>query len=101
MVGKLNALLEGFPRLSVLMVDSSKTGDDGGCADVHSICSRVWSLGTHSEHARLATRNIPNTSYVPAEGLNVYEMLRRDVLLLTAAGADAVVARLRKEIKRL
>lgn len=30
MFGKLNKLLEEFPRLSVLMVDSSKAGEDGG-----------------------------------------------------------------------
>lgn len=104
MFGKLNTLLEEYPRLSVLMVDSSKAGDDGGCVSTwrRQDCSN-WGCGptrVHREQARLSTRNIPNTSFVPAEGLNVYEMLRRDVLLLTAAGADAVVARLRKEIKR-
>lgn len=98
MAGKLNGLLEGYPRMSVLMVDSAKDGEDGGCV----LCC-VWSMSytvRHREQARLASRNIPNVSYVPAEGLNVYEMLRRDVLLLTAAGADAVVARLRRQIKR-
>ena len=42
----------------------------------------------------LAARNIPNIDVVPVQGINVYDILRRDKLVLTKAALDALQARL-------
>ena len=41
----------------------------------------------------LAARNIPNLDVLPNAGLNVYDVLRRDTLVLTKAAVEGVVAR--------
>jgi large subunit ribosomal protein L4 len=42
---------------------------------------------------KLAARNIPNVDVLPSAGLNVYDVLRRDTLVLTRAAVDAIAAR--------
>jgi large subunit ribosomal protein L4 len=42
----------------------------------------------------ISTRNIPGVGLLRAEGLNVYDVLRHDKLLITRAAMEAVVARL-------
>jgi large subunit ribosomal protein L4 len=44
---------------------------------------------------RLATRNIPNIDVLPIQGINVYDILRRNKLVLTRAALDALEARLK------
>ncbi|MGJ4856341.1 50S ribosomal protein L4 [Labrys sp. KNU-23] len=41
----------------------------------------------------LAARNIPNVDVLPVQGINVYDILRRDSLVLTKAAVDALEAR--------
>lgn len=41
----------------------------------------------------LAARNIPNLDVLPSAGLNVYDVLRRDVLVLTRAALTDIEAR--------
>lgn len=41
----------------------------------------------------LAARNIPNIDVLPAQGINVYDVLRRTKLVLTKAALDALEAR--------
>ena len=41
----------------------------------------------------LAARNIPNVDVLPNAGLNVYDVLRRDTLVLTRAALDGIAAR--------
>ncbi len=43
----------------------------------------------------LAARNIPNIDVLPVQGINVYDILRRDTLVLTRAAVDALEARFR------
>ena len=40
-----------------------------------------------------AARNIPNIDVLPVQGLNVYDILRREKLVLTRAAVDAIEAR--------
>ena len=40
-----------------------------------------------------AARNIPNIDVLPVQGINVYDILRRDKLVLTRAAIDALEAR--------
>ena len=41
----------------------------------------------------LAARNIPNIDVLPIQGINVYDILRREKLVLTRAAVDALEAR--------
>jgi large subunit ribosomal protein L4 len=43
----------------------------------------------------LAARNIPGIDVLPVQGINVYDILRRDKLVLTKAALDALEARLK------
>ena len=40
-----------------------------------------------------AARNIPNIDVLPVQGINVYDILRREKLVLTRAAVDALEAR--------
>jgi large subunit ribosomal protein L4 len=40
-----------------------------------------------------AARNIPNVDVLPVQGINVYDILRRETLVLTKAAVDALEAR--------
>jgi large subunit ribosomal protein L4 len=44
---------------------------------------------------RLATQNIPDIDVLPIQGINVYDILRRNTLVLTRAALDALEARLK------
>jgi len=41
----------------------------------------------------LASRNIPNVDVLPVQGINVYDILRRDTLVLTKAAVEALEER--------
>lgn len=43
----------------------------------------------------LAARNIPGIDVLPVQGINVYDILRRDTLVLTKAALEALEARLK------
>ena len=42
-----------------------------------------------------AARNLPQVDVLPVQGINVYDILRRDTLVLTRAGVEALEARLK------
>ncbi|KAK9827149.1 hypothetical protein WJX74_008229 [Apatococcus lobatus] len=79
---KLRAFLPEGQRRSVLLIDSSKTGQDGGI------------------HLRKAAANLQFVDVLPQEGLNVYSILNRDHLILTPQAADAVAHRVTRPIRR-
>ena len=41
----------------------------------------------------LAARNIPNIDVLPVQGINVYDILRRPMLVLTKSALEALEAR--------
>jgi large subunit ribosomal protein L4 len=47
------------------------------------------------DNFRLAARNIPGIDVLPVQGINVYDILRRDTLVLTRAAVDALTERFR------
>jgi large subunit ribosomal protein L4 len=49
--------------------------------------------GAVQENLQLAARNIPQIDVLPIEGINVYDILRREKLVLTKAAVDALEAR--------
>lgn len=72
--GKTKVLKEQFSKLGLLnalVVDGSEV----------------------ENNFRLAARNIPNIDVLPVQGINVYDILRRDTLVLTKAAVDALEAR--------
>jgi large subunit ribosomal protein L4 len=46
-----------------------------------------------NENFALAARNIPQIDVLPVQGINVYDILRREKLVLTRAAVDALEAR--------
>jgi large subunit ribosomal protein L4 len=48
-----------------------------------------------NEQFALAARNIPNVDVLPQQGANVYDILRRDTLVLTKGAMEHLVERLR------
>jgi large subunit ribosomal protein L4 len=49
--------------------------------------------GAEVNNFRLAARNIPHIDVLPVQGINVYDILRRDKLVLTKAAVEALEAR--------
>ena len=45
------------------------------------------------ENLQLAARNIPHIDVLPVQGINVYDIIRREKLVLTKAAIDALEAR--------
>jgi large subunit ribosomal protein L4 len=52
---------------------------------------------TVDANLKLAARNIPNVDVLPDAGLNVYDVLRRDTLVLTRDAVEAIRARFHNE----
>ena len=44
-------------------------------------------------NVKLAVRSVPYVDVLPVQGINVYDILRRDTLVLTKAAIDALEAR--------
>lgn len=71
---KTKALKETFAKLglkSVLFIDGAEV----------------------NENFALAARNIPNVDVLPVQGINVYDILRREKLVLTKAAVESLEAR--------
>lgn len=71
---KTSGLKKKFTKLgfnSVLIIDGSELDQNFG----------------------LAARNIPNVDVLPVQGINVYDILRREKLVLTKAAVEALEAR--------
>lgn len=49
------------------------------------------------QNFRLAARNIPGLDVLPVDGINVYDILRRDKLVLSKAAVEAIEARFSEE----
>ena len=49
--------------------------------------------GEPQDNFFLAARNIPQIDILPVQGINVYDILRRETLVLTKAAVDALEAR--------
>ena len=72
--GKTKALTQSFGKLEIvnaLIIDGAQV----------------------DANFRLAVRNIPGVDVLPIQGINVYDILRRNKLVLTRAALDALEAR--------
>ncbi len=85
-----------------LIVWNGTTGASGKTKD---LTAKLKTLGLKSvlvidgpavdEKFALAARNIPNVDVLPQQGANVYDILRRDTLVLTKAAVEHLVERLK------
>lgn len=80
--GALKVVLSDATRRSVLLVDSGALAEDGG------------------RNLRIASGNLPWVDVLPVEGANVYSILQRDYLMLSAAAIPALVDRATRPIRR-
>ncbi len=88
----LRAKEDALVVLNELPLDAAKTKD---------VVALLQKLGTHSalfvdvgnDKLKAATRNLPHSKYVEAEGINVYDILDHDKLVLTQKALDEVVKR--------
>jgi large subunit ribosomal protein L4 len=77
----------------------------GGSGKTKDLSAKLKKLGIASvlvisgpavdEKFALAARNIPNVDVLPQQGANVYDILRRDTLVLTKAAVEHLVERLK------
>jgi large subunit ribosomal protein L4 len=80
-------------------------GTAGASGKTKEIAAKLKTLGLKSllvidgpavdEKFALAARNIPNVDVLPQQGANVYDILRRDTLVLTKAAVEHLVERLK------
>ena len=83
----------------IIVVDALSTNE----AKTKSLAAQFGKLGlanalfiggdTIEENFGRAARNIPNIDVLPVQGINVYDILRRQKLVLTKAALDALEAR--------
>ena len=80
--------------MDALALDSSKTAALRASFDKIGLKNALVIAGPEVDgNLKLAARNIPHVDVLPSMGLNVYDILRRDTLVLTRAAIDAIAAR--------
>jgi large subunit ribosomal protein L4 len=67
----------------------------GGFAKSGLVSALIIDGAAPEKNFVLAARNIPQIDVLPVEGVNVYDIIRREKLVLTRAAVDALEARLK------
>jgi large subunit ribosomal protein L4 len=84
----------GIIVLDKASVKDGKTGGLQKSFDKLGLKSALIIDGTAVEESfALAARNIPNIDVLPVQGINVYDILRRQMLVLTKSALEALEAR--------
>lgn len=77
--------------IDALSFDTPKTKDFAEMLDKLNVNSKVLvTLEDGNETAALSARNLPNVTVVPAEGVNVLDVLNNDKLILTQAALSKI-----------
>ena len=80
--------------MDTFALDSAKTAPLKASLGKMGLTSALVICGPEVDgNLKLAARNIPHLDVLPSAGLNVYDILRRDTLVLTRAAVDAIAAR--------
>ncbi|HPF46815.1 MAG TPA: 50S ribosomal protein L4, partial [Emcibacteraceae bacterium] len=75
---------------------NSKTKDLLSKLDKLGVSNALFVDGAEvNENFRKALSNIPNVDVLPTQGANVYDILRREKLVLTKAAVESLVERLK------
>jgi large subunit ribosomal protein L4 len=81
--------------LDAAKIDAPKTAALRARFDKLGLTNALIITGVEVDGAfKLAARNIPNVDVLPNAGLNVYDVLRREKLVLTREAVEAIQARL-------
>ena len=84
--------------VDALAVDSPKTAALKARFDKIGLTKALIIAGPEVDaNIKLAARNIAHVDVLPNAGLNVYDVLRADILVLTRAAVEAIEARFSKE----
>ncbi len=84
----------GIIVIEALAVKEAKTKALRGHFDKLGVANALFVDGTEiAAEVRTAARNIPNIDVLPVAGINVYDIMRRQKLVLTRAAVDALEAR--------
>ena len=81
--------------LDAATATSPKTKDMAATLSKLGLTSVLFIDGAVESNFALATRNIPSVDVLPQLGANVYDILRRDTLVLTKDAVQALEARLK------
>ena len=82
--------------LEAAKVDAPKTAELAGkLAKLGWSSALVIDGATLDENFARAARNLPGIDVLPEQGANVYDILRRDTLVLTKDAVEALEARLK------
>ncbi|PTW61581.1 LSU ribosomal protein L4P [Breoghania corrubedonensis] len=98
-LGLKHALSAKVKASNIVVVDDAKSTD----GKTKALRERLAKLGYANaliidgaeidNNFRLAARNIPNVDVLPVQGINVYDILRRETLVLTKAAVSALEER--------
>lgn len=80
--------------LDDLDLDTPKTKAFKAILDRFELPDALFVVADASDNVKLASRNLQEVSILPPQGVNVYDVLKRDRLILTRKAAEALVARL-------
>ena len=82
--------------LKDVALDSAKTADLRAKLAGLGVSNALFVAGPEVDgNFALAVRNVPNVTVLPVQGANVYDILRREVLVLTKDAVEGLEARLK------
>ncbi|MBD9526413.1 50S ribosomal protein L4 [Paracoccus sp. PAR01] len=100
-LGLKHALSAKFAAGELVIVDSLNLADAKTAAVAKAVKENGWKRvlvidgAEVNENFARAARNLEGVDVLPSMGANVYDILRRDTLVLTRAGVEALEARLK------
>jgi large subunit ribosomal protein L4 len=100
-LGLRHALSAKAKAGELVIVDSIAMGDAKTAQLAKTVAERGWKRvlvidgATVDANFALAARNIEGVDVLPTIGANVYDILKRDTLVITKAGVEALEARLK------
>ena len=100
-LGLRHALSAKAKAGELVIIDSIAMGDAKTAQLAKTVAERGWKRvlvidgATVDANFALAARNIEGVDVLPTIGANVYDILKRDTLVITKAGVEALEARLK------
>ena len=99
-LGLRHALSAKFKAGELVILDAATLAEAKSGMLAKTLQERGWKRvliidGTVDANFALAARNIEGIDVLPTMGANVYDILRRDTLVITKAGIEALEARLK------
>ena len=100
-LGLRHALSAKLKAGELVIIDSIAMGDAKTAQLAKTVAERGWKRvlvidgATVDANFALAARNIEGVDVLPTIGANVYDILKRDTLVITKAGVEALEARLK------